>query len=70
MKPQGALLSSNPHGNNEEGWQRKRFASLHTPERWRAFMEAAGFVLQDSYYRPSNLPPAQQPWLVTVWLKP
>jgi len=70
LKPQGALLSSNPHGNNEEGWQRKRFASLHTPERWQGFMQSAGFTLQESYYRPSHLPPAQQPWFVTVWLKP
>lgn len=70
LKPQGALLSSNPHGNNDEGWQRMRFANLHRPDRWQAFMESAGFVLQESYYRPSHLPPAQRPWFVTVWLKP
>jgi len=70
LKPQGALLSSNPHGNNQEGWQRQRFANLHRPDRWQAYMESAGFELQESYYRPSHLPPAQRPWLVTVWLKP
>lgn len=70
LKPRGALLSSNPHGNNEEGWQRNRYANLHRPDRWQTYMEAAGFALQESYYRPSHLPPAQRPWLVTVWLKP
>lgn len=69
LKPGGALLSSNPHGNNEEGWQRQRYASLHDPQRWQAYMSAAGFVMRESYYRPSGLPRSQQPWLVTVWGK-
>lgn len=69
LKPGGALLSSNPHGGNEEGWQRQRYASLHDPQRWQSYMTAAGFVMRESYYRPSGLPRAQQPWLVTVWGK-
>jgi len=69
LKPGGALLSSNPHGRNEEGWQRQRYASLHDPQQWQTYLTAAGFVLQDSYYRPSGLPRPLQPWLVTVWGK-
>jgi SAM-dependent methyltransferase len=70
LKPDGALLSSNPHGDNHEGWQHQRYASLHRPARWQAHMETAGFVQQESYYRPAHLPPAQRPWFVSVWLKP
>jgi len=70
LKPRGALLSSNPHGSNSEGWQRHRFANLHAPERWQVYMENAGFTLQESYFRPTHLPLEQRPWLVTAWTKP
>ena len=69
LKPGGALLSSNPHGQNEEGWQRQRYASFHGPQQWQEYVTTAGFALQESYYRPSGLPRPQQPWLVTVWKK-
>lgn len=69
MKPGAVLLSSNPHGNNEEGWQRQRYASLHKPQQWQEFMLAAGYTLLESYYRPASLPRAQQPWLATIWRK-
>lgn len=70
LKDGGALMASNPYGNNEEGWQRQRYGSFHTPARWQSFMASAGFVLQEDYYRPTHLPPAQRTWYVTVWLKP
>jgi SAM-dependent methyltransferase len=69
LKPGGILLSSNPHGQNEEGWQRQRYASLHDPQQWQDYMNNAGFLLLESYYRPSGLPRQQQPWLVTAWRK-
>ena len=69
LKPGGVLLSSNPHGQNKEGWQRKRYASLHNPQQWESYMNTARFTLLESYYRPSGLPRDQQPWLVTVWRK-
>lgn len=69
LKDNGVLLASNPHGENEEGWQRQRYASLHDPQQWSNFMEAANFSLLETYYRPSGLPRKQQPWLVTVWKK-
>src|SRR4029079_17086648 len=57
----GILFSSNPHGNNEEGWNRGRFGSYHDPRAWRRYGEQAGFIELASYYRPAGLPREQQP---------
>jgi len=69
LKPGGVLFSSNPHGRNEEGWNRGRYGAYHDPETWRRFGVAAGFVEVAHYYRPPGLPRDQQPWLATVWRK-
>ncbi len=67
LKPGGVLFSSNPHGDDEEGWSRGRFGAYHRQETWRAFMTGAGFTEIRHYYRPTGLPREQQPWLATVW---
>ena len=67
LRPGGILFSSNPHGRNEEGWNRGRYGVYHDAETWRRYGEAAGFVEVDAYYRPAGLPRAEQPWLATVW---
>jgi SAM-dependent methyltransferase len=67
LKPAGVLFSSNPRGNDEEGWNRGRYGAYHDPETWRRHVTAAGFALLESYYRPPGLPREQQPWLATVW---
>jgi SAM-dependent methyltransferase len=67
LKAGGILFSSNPHGRNEEGWNRGRYGVYHDPESWRRYGEAAGFVEMDAYYRPAGLPRAEQQWLATVW---
>ena len=67
LKPGGVLFSSNPHGHNEEGWNRGRYGAHHDLETWRRYLTAAGFAELDHYYRPPGLPRAQQPWLATVW---
>jgi SAM-dependent methyltransferase len=69
LKPRGALFASNPHGHNEEGWNRGRYGVYHDLENWRRYMSAAGFVELTHYYRPAGLPRAQQPWLASVWRK-
>jgi len=69
LKPGGVLFASNPHGHNEEGWNRGRYGAYHDPEAWRLFGEAAGFVEEMQYFRPPGLPREQQPWLATVWRK-
>ena len=70
LKPGGVLFSSNPHGQNEEGWNRGRYGVYHDLETWRRFMSMAGFVELSHYYRPAGLPHEQQPWLASVWRKP
>ena len=70
LKAGGVLFASNPHGNNEEGWNRGRFGAYHDIATWRGYVSAAGFVELTHYYRPAGLPREQQPWLATVWRKP
>ena len=67
LKPRGVLFSSNPHGDNEEGWNRGRYGAYHDLETWRRYLSAAGFVELNHYYRPPGLPREQQPWLASVW---
>jgi SAM-dependent methyltransferase len=67
LKPDGVLFSSNPRGNNEEGWNNGRYCAYHDLTAWRGFMTGAGFVELDHYYRPAGLPRDQQPWLASVW---
>jgi SAM-dependent methyltransferase len=70
LKPGGILFSSNPHGRDEEGWNRGRYGVYHDPATWRAYGTAAGFVEIAHYFRPPGLPRDQQPWLATLWRKP
>lgn len=70
LKDGGVLFSSNPRGDNQEGWSGDRYGSYHDLAGWRAFMEEAGFVYLDHYYRPSGVPPSGQRWLASVWRKP
>jgi SAM-dependent methyltransferase len=67
LKPRGVLFSSNPHGQNEEGWNRDRFGAYHDLETWQRFLGDAGFEELEHYYRPAGLPREQQPWLASVW---
>jgi len=70
LKPGGILFSSNPRGDNEEGWNRGRYGSYHDLAAWRRFASEAGFVEVEHYYRPEGLPREQQPWLATVLARP
>jgi SAM-dependent methyltransferase len=69
LKPGGVLFSSNPHGNNEEGWNRGRYGAYHDLQAWRRFLSDAGFLELEHFYRPTGLPREQQPWLASVWRK-
>jgi len=69
LRPGGVLFSSNPRGNNQEGWNGQRYGSYYDYGTWEAFMTAAGFSALHHYYRPANLPREQQPWLASVWRK-
>ena len=67
LKPGGVLFSSNPHGANEEGWNRGRYGAYHDLESWRRYVETAGFGELEHYYRPAGLPREQQRWLASLW---
>jgi len=67
LKPRGALFSSNPRGQNQEGWNGGRYGVYHDLETWRRHMLAAGFAELTHYYRPEGLPFEQQPWLASLW---
>jgi SAM-dependent methyltransferase len=67
LKEGGVFFSSNPRGNNEEGWNRGRYGAYHDMGTWRRYVEAAGFDEITHYYRPTGLPRDQQPWLASVW---
>jgi SAM-dependent methyltransferase len=69
LKSGGVLFSSNPRGENQEGWNRGRYGAYHDLETWRRYMTGAGFVELEFYYRPAGLPREQQPWLASVWRK-
>ena len=70
LKVGGALFSSNPHGDNSEGWNRGRYGVYHDLETWQRYLSDAGFVPLTHYYRPAGLPREQQPWLACVARKP
>ena len=70
LKPGGALFSSNPRGDGQEGWNGDRYGAYHDWPAWRNYMTAAGFVELSHYYRPAGLPFEQQPWLASVWRRP
>jgi SAM-dependent methyltransferase len=67
LKPGGVLFSSNPHGDNEEGWSGGRYGAFHDLATWRRYLAGAGFVELTHYYRPDGLPRPQQHWLASVW---
>ena len=67
LKPGGVLFSSNPRGDNREGWNGPRYGSYHDLDAWQELLGAAGFVELEHYYRPAGLPREQQPWLASVW---
>ena len=69
LKSNGVLFSSNPRGNNEEGWNQGRYGVYHDIESWRHYLANAGFVEIIHYYRPAGLPFEQQSWLASVWRK-
>jgi SAM-dependent methyltransferase len=69
LKPAGVLFSSNPRGDNEEGWNRGRYGAYHDLASWQRYVTQAGFVELMHYYRPPGLPRDQQPWLASVWRK-
>jgi SAM-dependent methyltransferase len=70
LKSGGALFTSNPRGEGQQGWNGDRYGAFHDWQTWRDFVCAAGFVELSHFYRPTGLPRDQQPWLASAWRKP
>jgi SAM-dependent methyltransferase len=70
LKPGGVLFSSNPRGNGQEGWNGDRYGAFHDWPAWQRHLATAGFVELTHFYRPTNVPMEQRPWLASVWRKP
>lgn len=70
LRPGGVLFSSNPRGDNQEGWQGRRYGCYHDWDGWHRYLVNAGFEALSHYYRPAGLPREQQPWLASVWRRP
>ena len=70
LKHNGVLFSSNPRGDNREGWNGSRYGCYLDWESWRELATGASFKEIRHYYRPEGLPREQQPWLASVWRKP
>ena len=66
LKPGGVVFSSNPRGENGEGWSFGRYGAYHDLATWRRHMVNAHFRELEHYYRPAGLPCDQQPWLASV----
>lgn len=69
LTPRGVLFSSNPRGQNEEGWMGGRYGVWHDDTLWRNVLTRAGFNELEHYYRPPGVPRAQQAWFASVWRK-
>lgn len=67
LKPRGVLFSSNPRGQNEEGWSQGRYGAYWDLAAWRRYLIDAGYDELEHYYRPEGLPCDQQPWLASAW---
>jgi SAM-dependent methyltransferase len=69
LKPRGVLFSSNPRGDDDEGWHGERYGAYHRPETWQRLVTAAGFTEISHYYRPAGRPRHEQPWFATLFRK-
>lgn len=69
LKPGGVLFSSNPRGDDEQGFSGERFGAYHGHDNWQQIVSSCGFEALETYYRPRGLPRKHQPWLATVFRK-
>lgn len=69
LRQDGVLFSSNPRGDNQEGWSGARYGTWYNWPTWHALLNSVGFIELEHYFRPAGLPREQQPWLASVWRK-
>ena len=54
LKPGGVLFSSNPRGDNEEGWNRGRYGAYHDLDAWLRFSSRQGYRRCQTRFRPGR----------------
>ena len=52
LKPGGVLFSSNPHGDNSEGWSRGRYGAYHDLATWQRYLRERGLRPADALLSP------------------
>jgi SAM-dependent methyltransferase len=67
LEPDGVLFSSNPRGDDQEGWNGERYGCFYAEETWCRLLTDAHFLELERYFRPADRPRAEQPWFATVW---
>jgi SAM-dependent methyltransferase len=67
LRPRGVLFSSNPRGDDREGWSGDRYGWYFELDHWREVVTEAGFEEVAHYYRPEGRRRSEQPWLASVW---
>ncbi len=70
LQPGGVLMSSNPRGDDREGYVGERYGVFYADDTWCERVRRAGFELVESFRRPSGRPPGEQAWLASVWRRP
>jgi trans-aconitate methyltransferase len=72
LVPGGVLFCSNPRSfdADHEGFNGERYGSYLTSETWLRLIREAGFSVEHHYFRPSDKPPSEQPWLAVVARRP
>jgi len=66
LKENGIFFSSNPRGNSEE-ISKSRYGNYMELRGYKEMIEGCGFSLIHHYYRPSEMPIGQRPWLACVF---
>jgi SAM-dependent methyltransferase len=72
LVPGGVLFCSNPRSflNDWEGFKGERYGTFLTVPSWLSEIGSAGFTVERHFLRPSDAPPAEQPWLAVVARSP
>jgi SAM-dependent methyltransferase len=70
LRPRGVLFFSNPRAMEQEeheGFRGDRYGLYMDLGGWRNVFDSTGFDEVEHFYRPTNKPRAEQPWLAMVW---
>ena len=72
LVPGGVLFCSNPRSfeRDHEGFNGERYGSYLTVDSWLEKLRASGFAIERHFFRPTDKPANEQPWLAIVARRP